>query len=66
VVLSWGTEPLAAGYGLYRHTVKDAWPPPLLASLLPVPTVTLPDVPAPPSLYFYRAVGQSCSGAEGP
>ena len=65
VVLSWGTTPDARSYALYRGTVKGVWPSPAFLSGLAMPAATLPDIPAPPALYFYRSVGANCAGVEG-
>ena len=65
VALAWRSDPSAATCALHRGVVKGVWPPPLVTGLA-LPADTLPDVPTPPTLYFYRAAGTSCSGTEGP
>jgi len=65
VAMSWVSVVNARTYHLYRGTAKEVWPPPLLP-VLTATTETLPDVPGPPDLYFYRVTGASCSGMEGP
>lgn len=64
---TWGSAPEARTYTLYRGTDKGVWPaPPPSLTGLPSPGISLPDVAFPPTRYFYRAVGVSCSGSEGP
>ena len=64
VVMIWGSPPEARSFSLYRDVSKGVWPPAALRAQLAGPLDTEPDVP--PPLYFYRAVGASCSGREGP
>ena len=45
---------------------KGTWPPAALRTGLALTADTEPDIAPPPPLYFYRAVGASCSGREGP
>lgn len=66
VSMSWASLPEARSYALHRALAKGSWPGPAWLSLLPTTVATLNDVPAPPSLYFYRVAGESCSGREGP
>lgn len=68
VALSWAGTSAALTYRLYRHTDKASWPAPPHRSDLPATSLTLTDVAVPPNdpLYYYRAVGASCSGQEGP
>jgi hypothetical protein len=54
----------AHSYNLYRGTSKGNWPDPLPP--FSSNSVSLPDLPGPPELYFYRVAGVSCSGMEGP
>ena len=66
VVLGWAEDIVASSYTLHRGTEKGVWPSPSFLPGLLVPAATLPDVPAPPALYFYRAAGVSCTGLQGP
>jgi hypothetical protein len=66
VVESWSALVEAKTYSVYRGTAKGTWPAPALRTLLPSPTNTERDVLPPPVLYFYRVVGVSCGGLEGP
>ena len=65
VAMSWASAVYARTYNLYQGTTKGSWPPALRTDLVSV-THSLTDVPQPPSLYFYRVTGASCSGMEGP
>lgn len=65
LAISWAFAPSARTYSLYRGTDRGAWPPAVSTGILGT-TATLEDLPAPPSLYFYRVAGASCSGKEGP
>ena len=67
VAMSWVGVVNARTYNLYRGITKEVWPLLPLRSGLTSVTETLPDVPGPPDLYFYRVTGVSCSGIfEGP
>ncbi len=67
VVATWGSDPLARSYDLYRSSDRRTWPGPVFRTGLPLPARSEPDVPGlPGALYCYRAVGASCSGREGP
>ncbi|MFC2172019.1 FG-GAP repeat domain-containing protein [Acidobacteriota bacterium] len=66
VNMSWISTPGSSSFALFRGTAKGQWPVLPHQSNLPVPTVTLPDVPRPPDLYFYRVAGVNCIGDEGP
>jgi hypothetical protein len=66
VLLTWGFDPLARSYTLHRGTAKGAWQSPAFLPGLPLPAAAVPDLLPPPTLYFYRAAGASCSGNEGP
>ena len=68
VALEWVTVPEARSFSIFRANQKDPWPATPWVENLLLPTTLLPDVPVPPNdpLYFYRAVGASCSGVEGP
>jgi len=66
VAMSWASVSEARTYTLHRGTAKGSWPPlPVLEGITGL-TATLPDVPEPPSLYYYQVAGASCSGSEGP
>lgn len=65
IPMSWASVPEARTYSLYRALSKGIWPPPI-ASMLGTTTHRVADVASPPDLYYYRVVGVSCSGLEGP
>jgi hypothetical protein len=64
--LSWASVPEASTYTLHRGTQKGLWVSPPFRPDLTGTTETLPDVPSPPSRYFYRLAGVNCAGVEGP
>ena len=66
VDLVWQPSLVASTYLIYRGTDKRTWPPAPQVSGLTAPMDSLPDVPGPADLYFYRVAGASCSGQEGP
>ena len=66
VVIAWPAVFEAATYTLHRGTVKGVWPAPPFRPGITGTTETLPDVPAPPELFFYRVAGVNCAGVEGP
>lgn len=66
VELSWTAAPGARSYGIFRDVQKGNWPPAALRSGLTALSALVPDVPGPPSRYYYRIVGESCSGMPGP
>ncbi|MFC2171066.1 hypothetical protein ACFLU6_00365 [Acidobacteriota bacterium] len=66
VELSWAAVIEAYTYTLHRNTLKGVWPAtPFMPGLMGT-FISIPDVPGPPPLYFYRSAGASCSGKEGP
>ena len=64
--LGWGSVREASTYTLHRGTDKRVWPSPPFRPGVTGTTETLPDVPSPPDLYFYRVAGVNCAGVEGP
>lgn len=69
VLMTWRTEPLARSYSLYRGESRGVWPGAPHHNLLDYAAdVDIDAVPSPPGmpLYYYKIVGATCSGAEGP
>ncbi len=67
ITVSWGPDPVAATYNLYRSDAKETWPQePYRPGIASTSIVLEGEADLPPGCVFYRATGVSCFGLEGP